>query len=144
MKNYRITVGGQTFEVEVLSDPRLEKVQVRVDGETLAVRVGSTERPRPVTTAAQPAEPQADEVPSSSPATHPSGGKHLTSPLPGTIVQVHVRPGQAVSKGDQLLVIEAMKMNNQIRAPRNGSVGEVLAQVGQQVGHGDPLLTWAD
>jgi oxaloacetate decarboxylase alpha subunit len=57
---------------------------------------------------------------------------------------VHVRPGQAVSKGDQLLVIEAMKMNNQIRAPRNGSVGEVLVQAGQQVGHGEPLLTWAN
>lgn len=49
-----------------------------------------------------------------------------------------------MNAGDDLLVIEAMKMNNRIRSPRSGTVGEVLVQVGQQVGHGAPLLAWSD
>jgi len=60
------------------------------------------------------------------------------------VVEITVEPGQGVSPGDQLLVIEAMKMNNQIRSPRSGTVGELLVSVGQQIGHGEPLLTWKD
>jgi biotin carboxyl carrier protein len=57
---------------------------------------------------------------------------------------VAIEPGQHVDAGDELIVIEAMKMNNRIRAPRAGTVGKILVQVGQQVNHGAPLLAWSD
>ena len=148
MKGYRITLGGQTFEVEILSDPREREVQVRVDGETLMVSVAPLkEAPAPVSAAAplQPAIDPLRPAPGPSPRREMvSSGSTLTAPLPGTVIQVGVRPGQSVDTGDELLVIEAMKMNNRIRSPRGGTVGDVLVQVGEQVSHGAPLLSWAD
>ncbi len=148
MKGYRITLDGQTFEVEILSDPREKEVQVRVDCETLIVGVAPLPAaPAPVLAAVPPQF--ALEPPRSAPSPGPqremvASSKTLTAPLPGTVIQVAVQPGQSVGRGDELLVIEAMKMNNRIRSPRNGTVGDVLVQVGEQVSHGAPLLSWAD
>ncbi len=141
MKSYRIAVEGETFLVEIVSDPRQERVRVRVDGAELTVQVqpaDSTEAPEFGLAAPAVAAPAL-----SSPAPSHSGGVHLRAPLPGTILQIHVEPGQAVARGSELLVIEAMKMNNRIRSPQDGTVGQVLVQVGQQVSHGAPLLSWA-
>ena len=139
MKSYHITLEEQTFEVEILSDPRLEQVQVRVDGETFIVDVARVGETRPAVALESEFKPVVPLSPPSTPA-----GSQLVSPLPGVVIQVAVQPGQSVSAGDELLVIEAMKMNNRIRSPRNGTVGEVLVEVGQQVSHGMPLLTWAN
>ena len=144
MKGYRITLDGQTFEVEILSDPREKEVQVRVDGETLMVGVAPLQEVPAAVSAAGPSRP-AIEPPDPGPQREMvSSGNTLTAPLPGTVIQVAVRPGQSVGTGDELLVIEAMKMNNRIRSPRSGTVGDVLVQVGEQVSHGAPLLSWAD
>ncbi len=150
MSSYRITVNGQTFEVEVLSDPRMGQVQVRVDG--TPVRVDVVEIPEPQPPAASGADsghaPRTPPVPGHVPLAPRKHGttdsNQLMAPLPGTIIGISVQVGQTVSVGDELLVIEAMKMNNRIRSPRNGTIGRVHAEVGQQVGHGAPLLTWAD
>jgi biotin carboxyl carrier protein len=148
MKGYRITLGGQTFEVEILSDPRGKEVQVRVDGETLMVNVAPLPAaPAPVSAATPPQfapKPPRSAPGPSSQREMVASAKTLTAPLPGTVIQVAVQPGQSVGRGDELLVIEAMKMNNRIRSPRNGTVGDVLVQVGEQVSHGAPLLSWAD
>lgn len=150
MSSYRITVNGQTFEVEVLSDPRMGQVQVRVDGTPVRVEVAQIPEPQPP--AASRADsgyalgtyPVPEHVPPA-PSNHGTTDSHqLTAPLPGTIIGISVQVGQTVRVGDELLVIEAMKMNNRIRSPRSGTIGTVLAKVGQQVGHGAPLLTWAD
>jgi len=69
---------------------------------------------------------------------HASGG--LEAPMPGKVIAVKVAPGQAVKKGDELLVVEAMKMENAIRAPRDGTVRSVAARVGDMVGPGAVLV----
>jgi biotin carboxyl carrier protein len=148
MQGYRISVGGNQFDVQVLSDPNLPEVQVRVDGELLTVHISplqGAELPGPGGQSMVPADAP-PRVTSPAPVPQPPGVRdhQLMAPLPGTVVQVIVEPGQQVSAGDELLVIEAMKMNNQIRSPRHGTVGELLVRVGQQVNHGEPLLTWKD
>lgn len=69
---------------------------------------------------------------------HLSGG--LEAPMPGKVIAVKAAPGQAVRKGDELLVVEAMKMENAIRAPRDGTVRSVAARVGDMVGPGTVLV----
>jgi acetyl/propionyl-CoA carboxylase alpha subunit len=69
---------------------------------------------------------------------HVSGG--LEAPMPGKVIAVKVAPGQSVAKGEELLVVEAMKMENAIRAPREGRVKSVSAQVGQMVSPGVVLV----
>ena len=68
-------------------------------------------------------------------------GGRLTAPMPGKIVAIHVAQGQAVAKGEPLLVMEAMKMEHTISAPGAGVIGELLFEVGDQVGDGAQLLT---
>jgi len=64
----------------------------------------------------------------------------ITSPIPGRVVALKVKAGDRVREGDVLLVIEAMKMENEIRAPRDGRVKEVMVQEGSSVSVGQPLL----
>jgi biotin carboxyl carrier protein len=148
MKGYRIWLEGRPFDVEILGDPNQAEVQVRVDGELLTVQVSPLHDAGPPATARPTPEPSDARPAATSPASlRPSpaaDSRQLVAPLPGTVVQVAVEPGQQVKAGDELLVIEAMKMNNQIRSPRRGTVGELLVSVGQQISHGEPLLTWID
>ena len=148
MQRFRISVGGHQFDVQVLGDPNQPEVQVQVDGELLTVHVTppqGVESPGPDRQPTTPAEGPPALTPAPSVRQAPAiRDRRLIAPLPGTVVEITVEPGQGVSPGDQLLVIEAMKMNNQIRSPRAGTVGELLVRVGQQIGHGEPLLTWKD
>ena len=78
----------------------------------------------------------------------PSGGildtRCVRAPIPGVILEVTVKPGQAVEYGESLFIIEAMKMRNSIRASRAGTVGEVLVSIGQTVNHNQELMTFAE
>lgn len=69
---------------------------------------------------------------------HAAGG--LEAPMPGRVIKVSVTPGQRVAKGDEVLVVEAMKMENALRAPRDGTVRSVAARVGQMVSPGVVLV----
>jgi 3-methylcrotonyl-CoA carboxylase alpha subunit len=71
-------------------------------------------------------------------ARHAGGG--LEAPMPGKVTAVRVAPGQAVRRGEELLVVEAMKMENALRAPRDGTVKSVAATVGDMVGPGVVLV----
>jgi biotin carboxyl carrier protein len=143
MKRYQITFDGRTFDVQLLGDPRQERVQVEVDGREFMVEVkvvpavgvpsAAASSPAAVPTPVVEAQPQ--------PA---SSSRMVTAPLPGTIKAVAVRPQQRVAKGDELLVIEAMKMDNVIRAGRDGVVDAVYVAEGHQVAHGEPLLAYRE
>lgn len=70
-----------------------------------------------------------------------SKGKTIDSPMQGTIQKIFVKPGQVVKKGDSLMILEAMKLENDITAEKNFTVENVLVQVGDNVDSGEPLLS---
>ena len=133
MKRYRITLEGHTFDVEVLDDPRQEQVRVWVDGEVFTVGVEVTAE----------VAPPAGAVAAPPPTTAVTD-RVVQAPLPGVVKSIAVRPGQQVAPNDELVVIEAMKMDNVIRATRAGTVGTIHVAEGRQVAYGEPLLDLAD
>ena len=141
MRQYHITLNGHTFDVKVLDDPRQEQVRVEVDGQTFTVGVEAV----PALAAAEAAEAAPATLPSLAvppPSPGPSrlGGGSIVAPLPGVIKSIAVQAGQRVACGDQLLVIEAMKMDNVIRAPCGGTVGKIHVTEGRQVAYGETLM----
>ncbi len=139
MKHYQITLDDQTFDVKILSDPRREQVKVEVNGEALTVRVKSIAEAVAVADIAPPQAPQRPEPTAAAPT-----GKTVTSPLPGVVKSIAVRPGQKVEANDPLLVIEAMKMDNVIRARRAGVIGTIFVSEGRQIAHGEALLEYQE
>ena len=145
MKQYRITLGDHTFEVKVLDDPRREQVRVEVDGETFTVGVEAVPAVAEVTvggtapTIAPPSTAPTPAVQDGAPA-----GSTVTAPLPGVIKSIAVQPGQQIAADDELLVIEAMKMDNVIRASRGATVGTIHVTEGRQVAYGESLLDFAE
>ena len=116
MKKYKVNVNGTVFEVEV----------------------------EDITGTAAAAAPAAAPAPVAGPApvaAAPAGGESVTSPMPGNILAVNVTAGQAVKKGDVLMVLEAMKMENEIMAPCDGTIGAVSVTKGATVETGALLCT---
>ncbi len=141
MPVYRVTIAGKTYTVEV-PNPHERPVRAIVDGEVVEVAIAPAEgaplvTPSPSPPAAQPTAPAAK------PPSPPGEGRtyEVKAPLPGTITVISVSEGERVERGQELCVIEAMKMNNPIRATAPGVVKEIFVTVGQQVQHGAPLLT---
>jgi biotin carboxyl carrier protein len=125
MKTYNITVNGQTYVVTV------EEVAGGAAAPVAAAPVIEAKKP----VAAAPAAPKAAPAPA-------AGGKvKVTAPMPGNIVKVCVSAGAAVKKGDVLCVLEAMKMENEIKAPEDGTVASVAVNSGASVSSGDVLVT---
>ena len=143
MKRYRITMNGRTFDVQLLSDPLQDQVEVDVNGETFTVEVNALP---PETEEAEAGSARAVAAPAAMPAVSVSSSappkNTLTAPLPGVIKSISVRTGQQISPGDELLVIEAMKMDNVIRATREGIVETVHVTEGRQVAHGELMLEY--
>jgi biotin carboxyl carrier protein len=140
MKRYEITLDGRTFDILLLSDPRQEEVQVEVDGRPLTVKVKAVPVAQETTETAPSPAAAASRV---TEAVAPSV-RSVNAPLPGIVKMIAVQSNQRVAKGDTLIVIEAMKMNNIIRAPREGAIGTILVAEGHQVAHGEPLLEYRD
>ncbi len=117
---YQVSLNGKQFEVEV------EK------GSVSAVPTGAAPAPAPA--AAAPA-------PAAAPAAAPAGGETVAAPMPGTILDIRCTAGQTVKSGDVLFILEAMKMENEICAPHDGTVGTVCVQKGASVQTGAALCT---
>ena len=132
--NYRITIAGQTYEVEV-GDLSSSPVQVSVDGTVYQVEIpesGSTASVPSVVTK----PPQVF-----SRATVPVSGDDgvVRAPMPGRIVNVSVAVGDRVTKGQSILVLESMKMENTVSSPINGTVSAVHVEAGDSIQHGQTL-----
>ncbi|RDY22673.1 biotin/lipoyl-binding protein [Romboutsia maritimum] len=123
MKNYNITVNGTTYEVEV-EETGSVSTQERVQPQ-MATQV------RPQQVAAKPQVKSASQ----------GGSGSVVAPMPGTISDVRVSVGQSVKKGDILLILEAMKMENEIMAPHDGKVSAISVSKGSSVSSGDALVT---
>ena len=120
MKNLRITVNGIAYDVQV-------------------EELGADAAP-----AAAPAAPAPAKSATPAPKKAAVGaGEKVAAPMPGTIVSVNVSDGQAVKKGDVLVVLEAMKMENEIKAPADGTITSVAVSKGESVDTGATLVTIA-
>ncbi len=143
MPGYQVTIAGKTYNVEV-PNPQERPVRAIVDGEAVEVwldeNAGAVSAPQPTISAPAPAPVQA-----AAPApTAAAAGDVVVAPLPGVIISIAVKVGDRVTVGQELCVLEAMKMNNPIRSTANGTVTAIHISVGQQIQHGAPLLTLGD
>ena len=122
----------------------MKKFNVIVNGKSYDVAVeelGEGAAPASVPAAAAPvaAAPAPAPAPAAAPAV--GAGEKVTAPMPGTILDVKVSQGASVSKGDVIMVLEAMKMENDIVAPCDGSVTSIVVKKGDSVQSGDTLAT---
>lgn len=155
MRSFRINIAGKTYLVEI-EDPNAAPVQVKVNGRPYQVEVewqgaeseatvtpqvlpaiSPNEAPTPATK--RPSLPPTPRVSE----TEQAASNTLEAPMPGTIVQVAVKVGDSVARGDEVCVLEAMKMRNSIKASRSGEIDEVLVAAGAKVAYGDPLVRFA-
>lgn len=112
MKNLRITVNGKTYDVQV------EELS---EGSAVSAPAAPVSAPAPAP-AAQPAQTApAAEAPAAAPAAS-AEGEEILCPMPGTILSINVKAGEKISEGDVIVVFEAMKMENEIKAPRDCTV----------------------
>ena len=126
---YKVTLNGRTYEVEVEAG----KAMLLSEYEAVA--------PAPVAAAAPTAAPAAAPAAAAPAAPVVTGaGEAVNAPMPGNILKVNVKEGEAVKSGTVLVVLEAMKMENEIMAPKDGTVTQVLVSKGSTVDTGAPLV----
>lgn len=135
MKNYTITVNGNVYEVTV--------EEGLTTGAPAAVTKASVPAPS-APAAPAPSAPKAAPAPAApvkAANVGSEGGLKVAAPMPGKILGLKVNPGQAVKRGDVLVLLEAMKMENEIVAPSDGTVASVNVAIGDSVEAGATLAT---
>mgnify|MGYP003294314023 CR=1 FL=1 len=115
MKAYKVTVNGTAYEIT------LEAIDAADVKAAPAPAAAPAAAPAPV-------------------AAAPAGGESVNAPMPGNILDIKVANGAAVKKGDVLIILEAMKMENEIVAPQDGTIASVAATKGSSVNTGDLLF----
>ena len=132
---YVVNVAEKNYEVEI-EDLHARPVIARVDGQEFKVSPEDGMKP-----AIQKETRELKSIELSTPTLGPIANTgELTAPLPGTIVEIFAKTGEHIEAGQVILVIEAMKMKNSIRATRAGKIAEVLVNAGQTVAHKQPLV----
>ena len=144
---YKITVNNKSYEVEI-EDINKRPVVAFVDGDRFEVMPENADQAETRKEAGRKTESKTFN-PNPAPAAVPSpnlalSGNTQTAPLPGTVIEVFVKPGDKVEAGQVILVIEAMKMKNSIRSVFSGIVGEVFVSTGQSVAHKQALIKFAE
>ncbi len=140
MRTYKFKINGNEYNVEINSVEG-NIADVTVNGASYKVEMDTPVAPAPAAAPATPATSAPAPAPASAPAAAPAGaGKVITSPLPGVIIEVSVKEGQAVKAGQKVAVIEAMKMENEIQASCDGTVTAVLVNKGDSVLEGAEIV----
>ena len=137
----RIRVGFNWYTVEV-GDLTTSPVQVTVDGETVSVEVEGLASTAPARPRRGRTETPGILVPPPASRVNPTSGdgNFIRSPMPGRVISIMVRPGDTVSVGQEVCVVEAMKMEQSIRSPQNGVIKEIRVQPMDSVRTNDPLM----
>lgn len=144
MKEYKFKIHGNEYEVSInsvednIADVTVNGTQYEVEIEGKASKVSKITKPTPSTSSAATT---AEVISTAKAAAKKSAGTAVKSQLPGVIVDLKVREGDQVKAGQHLLVLEAMKMENNIDADRDGIIVELKVNKGDSVLEGDTLLT---
>lgn len=128
MKKYRVNVNGTDYEIAL---------EVMSEEEAKASAPAAPSTPAP---AAAPVAAPATPAPAAAPVVAPTGGEKINAPMPGTILDIKVANGSTVKRGDILMILEAMKMENEIISPVDGTV-TVITTKGSMVKTGELLCT---
>ena len=134
---YKVTLNNRVYEVEV------------EQGEAMLVDEYELKAPAAAAPAAAPvaAAPVAAAAPAAAPAAPAGGalaaGEVIKSPMPGNVLKINVTPGQKVNEGDVLLILEAMKMENEVVSTKTGTVAQIVVDKGAVVETGSPLVVIA-
>jgi biotin carboxyl carrier protein len=143
----RVKIEDQTFEVEV-GNLQARPITAVIEGETFevwpeeiqAAAVVSAAPAAPILTAAPAATATARPAPAA-----PSAGKSaLVAPIPGTIIAIKVKEGQQVNTGDELIILEAMKMKSAIRSNRTGKISRILVAAGDKVSQNQAMIEFGE
>lgn len=139
MKEFKYTIDGKEYKVAINEVDENNVASVEVNGEEFKVQLEKEEEPKkekPVL--GKPVAEESGNAPT--PAANINANAAIKAPLPGTITGINVEVGQEVSAGDTVVVLEAMKMANNIEAEKSGKVTAICVKVGQAVLEEDPLV----
>jgi biotin carboxyl carrier protein len=128
VKKYTITVNGTAYEVEVED----------MGGAVASAPKAAAPKAAPAPAAAPAPKAAAAPAPAAKPVA--AGAATISAPMPGKVLEVKVKAGDAVKAGDVLMILEAMKMQNEIMAPADGTISDVRVSAGQTVGTGDVMI----
>ncbi len=135
MKKFNVTVNGKAYAVEVeeVGGFTYQPVQQEAPIQQAAVTAQTQAAPEPSKTSAPAPAPKAPSGPVS--------GETISAPMPGTILDIRVTEGQSIKAGDILVILEAMKMENEIVSPKDGIVNGIHTSKGATVSTGDAMVT---
>ncbi len=136
MKEYKFKINGSLYNVSINSLQK-DTAEVVVNGREYIINIESVEKNQKSNQSAE-----SSELPKEEPGTTSKNAiRNIKSPLPGMIVEINVKPGDSVKKGQKIAVIEAMKMENEITADCDGVVSEIKVKVGDSVLEGAVIST---
>jgi len=136
MKKFNVTVNGKAYAVEV------EEVGSGQPAFTYVPVQQAPAAPAPAPTAAPAPQASPAPAPKAAPSA-PVAGETMSAPMPGTILDIKVSEGQTVKAGEIILILEAMKMENELVAPKDGTVAKIYVSKSESVNTGDSLVTIA-
>ena len=145
MKEFTFKINGAEYKCAV-EEIEAGKTNVTVNGKVYTVETEAPAAPapkpvaKPAAPSAKPAPAPAPKAEAPKPAAAPAAGVQVKSPLPGSVIKVLVSEGQAVKRGDTLLTLESMKMENAIMAETDGTVKQIAVTPGQNVMQDDLLV----
>ncbi len=145
MKSYQFKINGKDYQVSI-GEAEGKMLSVSVNGTPYQVELEEAPTAAPAAAPAAPAAPAPAPVPAAEapkPAAPAGAGEKVNSPLPGVIIEVSVKEGQAVKAGQKVAVLEAMKMENEISAPKDGTVTAIHVAKGDSILEGAPIVTIA-
>ena len=141
---FEVVVGDESYQVTLSSDENLAEAVI-----TPGLQANADGTPR-VSAASKVAKVRKEPSPAAAAAPAPrkaagGGGKGaVCAPMPGVILEVSVKVGDTVERGQQLAILDAMKMHNVIGAPRAGTIAEVFVEAGQNVDHGAAIVKFKE
>lgn len=143
MKKFKFTINGNSYDVEI-QNIEDNIAEIEVNGTKYKVEVDktmqATKTPKLIRAISVPSTDSAPSIAKTANPSAPKGAGSIKSPLPGVILEMHVREGDLVKMGQKLITLEAMKMENNINADKEGKVISIKVSKGDSVMEGDVLI----